>query len=141
MIYLPTTEGRAEHLDFLSIYTDPYIVYAYLASIPFFLALYKAFSLFGYIGGNKIFSQPAQKALRSIQYCAIIQCILIVIAGIYIRLFHDKDDDPAGFIAICIAGSFIAIAVATTAAVFGKIVQQGLDLMAENEQLQKQIKK
>ncbi|WP_216368515.1 DUF2975 domain-containing protein [Limnovirga soli] len=135
MIYFPTTEGRAEHLDLLSIYTDPFIMYAYLASIPFFVALYKAFRLLGYIGDNKIFSPSALMVLRSIQYCAIVQCILIVIAGIYSRIFHDKEDDPAGFMALCMIGSFIAITVAIVAAVFGKIVQQGIYLMEENEQL------
>lgn len=135
MIYMPTTEGRAEHLDLLSIYTDPFIVCGYLASIPFFVALYKAFRLFGYIGDNKIFSPSALKVLRSIQYCAIVQCILIVIAGIYIRIFHDKDDDPAGFMALCMISSFIAMTVAIAVAVFGKIVQQGVDLTEENEQL------
>jgi len=135
MIYLPTTEGRAEHLDLLSIYTDPLIVYGYLASIPFFVGLYKAFRLLGYIGDNKIFSPSALMVLRGIQYCAIVQCILIVIEGIYSRIFHDKEDDPAGFMALCMISSFIAITVAIVAAVFGKIVQQGIYLMEENEQL------
>ena len=50
MIRFPQTEGRASNLDLFSIYADPFIVYMYLASIAFFVALYQAFKLLGYIG-------------------------------------------------------------------------------------------
>src|SRR3989338_7243502 len=113
MIRFPLTEGRAVNLDLFSIYSDPFIMYGYLASIPFFIALYQAFKLLGYIGQNKVFSLSSVKALRIIKYCAIIQSILIVMAGLYIRLsFSVKpvtDDDPAGFLAICIVTTFISI--------------------------------
>ncbi len=135
MIYFPTTEGRAEHLDLLSIYTDPFIIYGYIATIPFFVALYKAFKLLGYIGHNKTFSQSALKVLHSIQYCAIVLIGFIILAGIYIRIFHDKEDDPAGFMSLCMISSLIATTVAMAAAVFKSIVQQGIDLEAANEQL------
>src|SRR6185503_19493867 len=76
MIRLPLTEGRAVNLDLFSIYSDPFIIYGYLASIPFFVALYQAFKLLGYIGQNKVFSLNSVKALRAIRYCAIIQSAL-----------------------------------------------------------------
>jgi hypothetical protein len=41
-------------------------------------------------------------------------------AGLYIRIFHNKDDDPAGFLAMCIVTTFVSIVVATAAAVFEK---------------------
>src|SRR3989338_2980637 len=72
MIRFPLTEGRAVNLDLFSIYSDPFIVYGYLASIPFFVALYQAFTLLGYIGKNKVFSLSSVRALRNIKYCAII---------------------------------------------------------------------
>src|SRR6187402_1384523 len=92
MIRFPLTEGRAANLGLLSIYTDPFILYGYAASIPFFIALYKSFKLLGYIGQNKAFSLNSVRTLRSIKYCAIGLCILIVMAGLYIRMFHHKDD-------------------------------------------------
>ena len=141
MIRFPLTEGRAENLDLFSIYLDPFILYGYAASIAFFIALYKAFKLLGYIGQNKVFSLNSVKTLRSIKHCAIVLSILIVTAGIYIRIFHAKDDDPAGFLAICIVTSFVSIVVATVAAVFEKILQNGVDIKSENEQLNEQIKK
>src|ERR1043166_3214860 len=102
LIRFPLTEGRAANLDFFSIYSDPFILYGYAASILFFVALYKAFKLLGYIGQNKVFSSNAVGALKSIKYCAILLSIFIVMAGIFIRINHAKEDDPAGFIALCI---------------------------------------
>lgn len=133
LIRLPLTEGRAANLDLFSIYTDPFILYGYAASIAFFIALYKAFKLLGYIGQNKVFSSPSVKALKSIKYCAIVLSILIVLAGLYIRLFHNKDDDPAGFLAICIVTTFVSIVVATAAAIFEKLLQHAIDMKSEND--------
>jgi hypothetical protein len=133
LIWLPLTEGRAANLDLFSIYFDKFILYGYAASIAFFVALYKAFKLLGYIGQNKVFSSNAVKALKGIKYCAIVLSILIVMAGLYIRIFHSKEDDPAGFLAICIMTTFVSIVVATAAAIFEKIVQNAVDMKAEND--------
>jgi hypothetical protein len=141
LIRFPLTEGRATNLGLFSIYADPFILYGYAASIPFFIALYKAFKLLGYIGQNKAFSLNSVRTLRSIKYCAIVLSILIVMAGLYIRMFHHKDDDPAGFLAICIVTTFVSIVVATAAAVFEKVLQNGVDIISENEQLYGQSKK
>ena len=141
MIRFPLTEGRAENLDLFNIYSDPFILYGYAASIPFFIALYKAFKLLGYIGQNKAFSLNSVKTLSSIKYCAIALSIFIVMAGLYIRIFHNKDDDPAGFLAMCIVTTFVSLVVATAAAVFEKILQNGMDIKSENEQLYAQSRK
>src|SRR5690349_17819122 len=100
LIRFPLTAGRAANLDLFSIYSDPFILYGYAASIAFFVALYKAFKLLGYIGENKVFSSNSVKTLKSIKYCAIVLSILIAAAGLYIRISHNKEDDPAGFLAI-----------------------------------------
>src|SRR3990167_7560622 len=133
MIQFPLTEGRAVNLDLFSIYADPFIVYGYVASIAFFAALYQAFKLLGYIGQNKVFSLNSVKALRNIKYCAIVLSILIVMAALYIRIFHAKDDDPAGFIAMCIVTTFISIVIATAAAVFKRTLQNAVDIKSEND--------
>jgi hypothetical protein len=102
MIRFPLAEGRAENLNLFSIYSDPFILYGYAASIQFFIALYNGFKLLGHIGQNKAFSLNSVRALRSIKYCAILLSIFIVIAALYIRIFHNKNDDPVGFISMCI---------------------------------------
>lgn len=133
LICFPLTEGRAQNLDLLSIYADPFILYGYIASIAFFIALYKAFRLLGYIGQNRVFSLDSVKALKSIKYCAMILGVLIVLAALYIRLFHHEDDDPAGFLAMCIVTTFAIIVIATAAAIFEKLLQNAIDMKSEND--------
>jgi hypothetical protein len=136
MIGFPLTEGRAATLGLFSIYADPFIMYGYAASIAFFVALYQAFKLLGYIGQNKVFSLNSVKALRTIKYCAIVLSISIVMAGLYIRIFNaegDSGDDPAGFLAMCIVTTFISIVIATAAAVFEKTLQSAVDIKSEND--------
>lgn len=133
LIWLPLTEGRAQDLNLFNIYFDPLILYAYATSIAFFVALYKAFKLLGYIGENKVFSQKAVNTLKSIKYSAIILSILIAAAGLYFRIFHSKEDDPAGAIGICIVTTFTAFVVATAAAIFEKLLQSALDMKSEND--------
>ena len=135
MIWLPLKEGRAENLNLLSIYLDPFILYEYVASVVFFFALFKAFRLLGLIGRDNVFSHDAVRFVRSIKYCSLILSIEIVVAGIYIQLFHSTEDDPAGFLAICVVLTFISVVAATLAAVFERILQNGIDLKSENELL------
>lgn len=133
LIWLPLTEGRATNLDLLNIYSDKFILYGYTTSIPFFVALYNAFKLLGCIGQNKVFSTNAVNTLKNIKYCAIVLSILIVAAGLFIRFTHNKEDDPAGFLAICIVTTFVSIVVATAAAIFEKILQNAVDMKSEND--------
>ena len=133
LIRLPMLEGRAENLDLLHIYMDPFILYGYLASIAFFVALYKAVKLLGYIGQNRLFSLTSLRTLKSIKHCTIIVSIAIALAAIYVRIFHHKDDDPAGFLAMCIVTSFASISVAVAITVLERISQNGIDMKSENE--------
>lgn len=135
LIRFPLTEGRAENLDLFHIYFDPFILYGYASSSVFFIALYKAHRLLGYIGHNKAFTTNSVKALRDIKFCAILMGVLIVIAGLIIVLFHNKEDDPAGFLAMCILTTFISITIAIITSVFQNIIQKGVDLQTENEYL------
>ena len=133
LIWFPLIEGRAANLDLFSIYFDAFILYGYAASIAFFIALYKAFKLLGYIGQGNVFSSASVKNLKSIKYCAIFLSISIVLAGLYIRIFHRTEDDPAGFLAMCIVTTFVSVIVATAAALFQKILQNAIDMKSEND--------
>ena len=133
LIWFPLTEGRSTNLDLFSIYSDKFILYGYTASIPFFVALYKAFRLIGYIGQNKVFTTNSVKTLKSIKHCAIVLSILIVIAGLIISFTHNKEDDPAGFLSVCIVTTFVSIVIATAAAIFEKTLQKAVDMKSEND--------
>ena len=129
----PMTEGRAQGLDLLSIYLDPLILYGYASSIAFFTALYKAFRFLGYMRENKLFSPSSVNALRSIKHCAIIFAIAVLVAGIYISIFHDPKDDAAGFISMSILLTFISVAASIAFAVAEKALQKAVDIKNEND--------
>jgi len=133
LIWGPLNEGRATNLSLFKIYTDPLILYIYTASITFFSALYQAFKLLIYISQNKVFTSKAVKTLQKIKYCGIILCGLILFVGLYIKIFHSKEDDPAGFLAICIVTTFSSFVVATAAAIFEKLLQNAVDIKTEND--------
>jgi len=133
LIWEPQTEGRNVNADLFSIYfRDPFLAYAYAASIPFFVALYQAFKLLGYIEQNKVFSQISVRALRNIKYCAITLSGLIGLGILFLRLFTTSDD-PAGFTALSIFTIFVSIIIATAAAVFQKLLQNAIDIKSEND--------
>ena len=98
LLWEPHIEGRNAHATLFEIYfKDPFLAYVYIASIPFFVALYQAFKVLGYAGQNKVFSQAAVKALRTIKYCAIAIIGFVVVEEIFMMLNDGSDDRPAGF--------------------------------------------
>jgi hypothetical protein len=131
LIRFPLTEGRASNLDLFSIYADPFIIYAYVASISFFIALYNAFILLGYISNNKAFTTNAAKALKIIKYCAIALSAFIVLGAVFIKITHDKADDSAGFLAMSVLATFVSIIVATLATLSEKLLQDVLKMKSE----------
>src|SRR4051794_19600164 len=80
MIVFPQLEGRATNLDLISIYSDPLIIYGYLASIPFFVALFQTFKLLGYVDKDTMFSQTAIRVVRTIKYC-VMTIPVFILAG------------------------------------------------------------
>jgi hypothetical protein len=132
MLWFPQTEGRATNLDLISIYTDPFIFYMYIASLPFFGALYQAFKLLGYIEQNKAFSQISVNALRNIKNCAIALSVLVAGADAFIILSHGNDD-AAGALMVGFVVIFASFVIATAAAVFQKLLQNAVDLKEEND--------
>lgn len=132
LVWFPQNEGRATNLDLISIYSDPFILYIYLASTPFFVALYQAFKLLSYVDKNSIFSKAAITAVRNIKYCAITTCGLIVLSLVYIRFFV-HGDDPAGPTMLGFIAILISIVIATSAAIFQKLLQNAVDIKSEND--------
>jgi hypothetical protein len=132
MLWEPQIEGRNAHATPFEIYfNDPFLAYAYIASIPFFVALYQAFKVLGYAGQNKVFSPAAVKALRTIKYCAIAIIGFVVVGEIFIML--GESDDRAGGVFMGILITFASIVVATAAAMFERVLQNAVDIKSEND--------
>jgi di/tricarboxylate transporter len=134
MLWEPHIEGRNAHATVFEIYfKDPFLAYAYTASIAFFVALFQAFRLLGYIGRNQVFSSNSVRALRVIKYCAMALIAMIAAAVAYLFIAVRGKDDIAGGVAMGLLLSFISAVIATAAAVFERLLQNAVDLKAEND--------
>ncbi|MDX6442958.1 MAG: hypothetical protein QOH71_32 [Blastocatellia bacterium] len=130
----PQVEGRNVNATQFEIYfKDPFLAYIYLAFVPFFVGLYQAFKILGYVRRNEVFSQSSVRALRIIKYCALTTAIFIVGAEAYLFIYMRGKDDIAGG---AMMGAFIILVsaiIATTAAVFQRILQNAVEIKSEND--------
>ena len=132
LLWEPQIEGRNAHATLFEIYfKDPFLAYAYIASIPFFVSLYQAFKVLGYAGQNKVFSQAAVKALRIIKYCAISIIGFVAVGEIFIML--GNSDDRAGGVFMGILITFGSVVIATAAALFERVLQNAVDIKSGND--------
>ena len=134
LILEPRFEGRNANATFTEIYfKDPFLAYVYTASIAFFIALYQAIKLLGYIGNDNVFSLASVRSLRIIKFCAIALAGSIALALAYIFIAVRGEDDIAGGVVIGGFLLFISLVVATAAAVFEKLLQNAVDIKSEND--------
>lgn len=126
MFLAPNLEGRNTQASLFQVYfNDPFLAYTYIGSVPFFVALFHAFKLLGYIGEDKLFTQAAVTTLKTIKYCAFITAGVILAADVYLRVVaHSGKDDPAGAIMLGIIATFISVVVGAAVAIFEKTLQR-----------------
>ncbi len=128
----PHIEGRnAKATPFEIYFKDPFLAYAYVASLSFFVGLYHAFKLLRYARNSQVFSPAAVKAMRTIKYCAIAMIGFVVIGEVFFIL-PQSDDPPAG-IMMGLLVTFGAIVIAAAAAMFERILQNAVEIKSEND--------
>lgn len=115
LLWFPNTEGRAQNLDLVSIYSDPLIIYVYLSSIVFFVGIYQAYRYLSLIEVNKGRTRVAYNMLNMIKVASFSLIGLIAVALLFIRFFA-HGDDPAGPTMLGFLVSLVLGAVAFTAA-------------------------
>src|SRR5882672_6220304 len=132
LLWEPQVEGRNVNATLFEIYfKDPFLAYIYLAFVPFFVGLTRAFKMLGYARRNEIFSPRSVRALRIIKYCALTTAIFILGAEAYLFIFMRGKDDIAGG---AMMGAFIILVsaiIATAAAVFERILQNAVEIKSE----------
>lgn len=132
LLWEPHLEGRNAHATVFAIYfQDPFLAFAYAASIPFFIGLYQGFKVLGYAGRNKEFSPSAVRSVRTIKYCAIALIGFVVIGELII--FSGESDDRAGGVMMGVVIFFAAIVVAAATAVLERALQNAVDLKSESD--------
>jgi len=124
LLWEPHLEGRNAQATLFEIYfKDPFLAYAYIASIPFFAALWQAFKILGYARQDKLLPEMTVKALRIIKYCAI--AIIVFVAGGEIFIILSDSDDRAGGVVMGLLIAFGATLVAAAAARVERLVRNG----------------
>jgi hypothetical protein len=134
LLWEPHIEGRNLNATLFDIYfKDPFLLYAYIASISFFVGLYQVFKLLGYLGRNNTFSPNSVTALHIIKYCAIILIIFILGAEVYFFTVQtNKGEDIAGGVAMGLFMIFISTITITMANLIEKKVQNGMNVKSES---------
>jgi undecaprenyl pyrophosphate phosphatase UppP len=133
MLLEPITEGRNAHATLFQVYFhDPFLAYAYAASLAFFVGLHQAFKVLGYARRNQTISQAAVNTLRKMKYCAFLTAGAIVGAEVYIMATHGQDD-AAGAIMLGLIATFAAVVIGTGTAVLEKVLQNAVDIKSEND--------
>lgn len=127
LIKFPQTEGRAIGLDLFHIYTDPFIIYGYIASFSLFIALYNGFKLVTFIDNDNFYSNNAMNALKKIKHAAISFSLFILFGFLYILFFHSKDDDPAGFVIVSFLFIVLCIIVAKIASKYEMKIKDAIN--------------
>lgn len=123
LLWEPHIEGRNAHATLFQIYfNDPFLALVYVGSIPFFVAVYQAFKVLGYVGQDKAFSRAVVESLRTIKYCALTIIGFVVVEEIFI-MANRGSDDPAGGVFMGILITFGSIVVAAVAAMFEGTLQ------------------
>lgn len=126
MLVEPHLEGRNAHATTFEIYfKDPFLAYVYAGSIPFFVALYRAFGLFGHVRRNGAFSETTVSALRAIKRCALALLGFIAGGAVFILMFGDGEDRPAG-VFMSLLAALGATGIAIVAAMAARNLQRAL---------------
>lgn len=134
LLWEPHLEGRNAHATVFEIYfKDPFLAYAYLASMAFFTGLYQAIKVLGYAGQNRIFSPEAVHALRTIKYCGLAMIAFVVVSVVFMPLGAPNDDDGPQGVVMRVVVAFGSLVVATSAAMFERILKNAVDLKSEND--------
>lgn len=120
----PHLEGRnAQATTFEIYFKDPFLAYVYVASIPFFVALHRAFGLLGHFRRQREFSQVTMDALLAIRRCAF--AILGFVAGGVVLLFLFGEPEPPGIV-MCLLVALVSGLVAVGATLSARVLRKTL---------------
>lgn len=114
----------------------PFLIGAWVLSIPIFIALYQTLKLVSLIGENKAFSNQSVRALQTIKYCSMAFGILIVIGAttvIILTRSADPTEDVTPIFTLGFIFTFVSSVVATFLAVLRKILMDAIKIKSEND--------
>jgi hypothetical protein len=131
LLWEPHIEGRNANATPFEIYfKDPFLAFVYLGSTPFFVGLYQAFRVLGYVGRDQVFSPLAVKSVRTIKLCAIALIGFVALGEVFI--FLGESDDRAGGVFMGLVVAFASLVVVAVMAGLQRALQNGGDVRSEN---------
>lgn len=132
LLWEPRVEGRNAHATLFAIYfKDPFLAFAYLGSVPFFVGLVHGIKVLGYAGRNQEFSPSAVRSLRVIKYCAILLVCFVALGEVFI--LSGPSDDHAGGVFMGVLIAFASIVVATAMTILERALQNAVAMKSEND--------
>jgi hypothetical protein len=104
----------------------------YVAAIPFYVALYQAMRLLGYIDAGKAFSVLSVKALQRIAICALSISAAFAASMPFFYIWAENDDAP-GLIVISMFLVLAPFVIAVFAAVLQRLFREAIEIKSEND--------
>lgn len=123
MLWEPHLEGRNTQATVFQIYfNDPFLAFAYVGSIPFFIALLQVHKFLGFIENKKNNLQNILKSLHTIKLCSYALIGFVAVGEIFILL--NDSDDRAGGVVMGLLVALVAIMMASVANFFERAMQK-----------------
>jgi len=116
--------------------TYPFLIGAWVMTVPIFIALHQTLKLLKYIEENNAFSNKSVKALHTIRTCALAFGALVVIATvsmIVVSRAQDPSEDTPPIFMFGFIFTSVSVIIATFVAVLKKLLQDAIDIKSENE--------
>lgn len=115
-----------------------YLIYILLAgvfsaSIPFFIALYQAYRLLGYIDTDRAFSELSVKSLKIITRCSLAVFAVCTAGGLPFFYYWAQSEDAPGLVLFGMAIAGAAFVITVFASVLSRLFQDALAMKAEND--------
>lgn len=104
----------------------------FTAVIPYFIALYTAFQLIGYLDKKIAFSELSVRALKKIKYCGFSISFIFVAMEPVLYIMARQEDAP-GLIVLGLAVIFASFVIAIFGALLERLLQNIIHLNLENE--------
>lgn len=114
----------------------PFLIGAWVLSLPIFYALQQTLKLVSYIDTNMAFSFLSVKALRNIKRSAIVFSILIILGALTVIIMArsaDAKEDITHIFTLCFIFTFISSVIATFVAVLQKLLEDAIEMKKEND--------
>lgn len=104
----------------------------YVAAVPYFVGVYKAWQLLNLIDKGKAFSGASVKVVQAISICAAIISGIYIVCLPFFYIWAQGSDAP-GLVIIGMMLVGVPMIVAVFAALFQRLISEATDIKAENE--------